>query len=247
MEELRSELKSKAEHTASQDAQTEEIKEEASKVEDNDLKQPEEESLEEESLEVDYKDELNRLQEERDNYKQGMLNAKQENKELKGQVNTDGVTTLDEDLVDESFEERIANRVAETLKEEQRNWQHDRLKDETEELIDSYSSSDEEKELIKYHLENTVKVTGSDRRSREEAIQNAKLLANRRKIERDNEELREALKVRSRINTMRSVSGSRANKDQYNTSQFSAADLDLLNRHKITPKEAAKKMAKKVK
>lgn len=235
--ENKEELNKEVDETTNQNALTDETNESESTTEENGLKKQDDEKTsndEKVSDEDYYKEELDRLQKERDNYKQGLLNAKEKLKERKE----------NENIVDEDLEERLAKRIEETVLQAQSKWQLDRIQDDITNTIKDYSNNDDESQLIKYHYENTIKQSGTSKQAIDEDVKIAKLLANRKKLELENEELAIALRAKTTVNKERSASGQKMNRDNYDM-KFSDADLALLKRRGISPKEAAKRIANK--
>ena len=232
--ENKEELNKEVDETTNQNALTDETNESESMTDENGLKKQDDEKTSDEDY---YKEELDRLQKERDNYKQGLLNAKEKLKKQK--ENVDENINIDEDL-----EERLAKRIEETVLQAQSKWQLDRIQDDVTNTINAYSNNDDEAELIKYHYENTIKQSGTSKQAIDEDVKIAKLLANRKRLELENEELAMALRSKTTVNKERSVSGQKMNRDVYDI-KFSDADLALLNRRGINPKEAAKRIANK--
>ena len=139
-------------------------------TEEKDLKQEEQIDPDvQEEEEIDYAVELAKAKEERDNYKEGMLSAKQK---LKDGGNEDEVSELKAEL--DSFKKDLtANAFEDTML--------------------SMSENADERELIKHHYDNSLKKTGYTKEAIANDLQTARLLANRKKIERENKELRTAI------------------------------------------------------
>jgi hypothetical protein len=122
---------------------------------------------------------------------------------------------VDPEELAEKVWERIDSRLAERELKTQ--------KSAYDNAVKSVSTSESEEKLIRFHLENSIKPTGNI----EEDIESAKLLANRKKILKTNEELARSLRVRSTIQTAPSFSGSKtATEDK---PELSAAEKKLLN------------------
>jgi hypothetical protein len=179
------------EETANQEiAPPDEINENSSEVGEDDLKIPDEEIPNEEEakkeLEVEsdkYAKELERLKVERDNYKEGMLIAK---KKLRS-------ATLP-DFNEEELAKKITDDVLVVLEERERKNELKRMGDFVEEVLASVSVNESEKELIKYHYDNSIKISGTSREAILADIETAKILANKQKIIQENEELSEMVK-----------------------------------------------------
>ena len=141
-----------------------------------------------ETDEIDYKAELAKTKEISNNYRQGMLKAKKELKEKKKDVDWD--EELDEDSVEE--EPKQVNSDLDQFKS-------DLLEDTIEDMLDTMTDNPDERALIKYHYENTLNKTGSSKRKISSDLANAKALANKNKIVKENNELKLAIKTRSSI------------------------------------------------
>jgi hypothetical protein len=145
---------------------------------------------------VDYKAELEKIRQERDNYKEGMLKAKGKLKEKK-----------EEDEDEEDNDEKINKLVDEKVNS---------LKVEfnsvtVDSLIDSISTNPDEKNLIKEHYENSIVKSGSSLDAIKRDLENAKLIANRSKIYNENKELKEALIFKNTVSS--GMSGSNFDKE----------------------------------
>jgi len=64
-------------------------------------------------------------------------------------------------------------------------------------ILDAVASSDDERELIQFHLDNSIKRSGLTRKAIMSDVEHAKLLANKSKILQENKELSESLKARA--------------------------------------------------
>lgn len=134
---------------------------------------------------VDHAAELEKLKTERDNYKQGMLDAKDI---LKGK----GVVTDPEDiakLVDAKVEERLSIFTTNFAKST------------VESTLSEISSSDAEKELIKFHYDNSIIKSGLDPASVKNDLENAKLLANKKTFFKQTKEMEIALQNKANMSS----------------------------------------------
>lgn len=149
----------------------EEVKEE--KKEDSTQEaQPEQEQQPEPNAEIDYAAELEaekearqKAEKDRDNYKEGMLNYKDQ---IKG----------DDDGEDEDVAKIVDSKLSSF---EQRLFEKD-----LNEVLSQATTNPDEKELIKYYYQNKIVRSGN----LQEDIENAKMLANRKRILAENEELK---------------------------------------------------------
>lgn len=131
-------------------------------------------------VEDEYAAELERLRTERDNYKQGMLIAKDK---LKGKPTIEEATAeaLDEDVVDKKIssalaavQQQIASSAITTT-------------------LASISSNDNERKLILHHYQNTVRHSGYEPDQILSDLRAAQVLANRNVIERTLSETRKSM------------------------------------------------------
>lgn len=132
-------------------------------------------TVEQDEDDIDYKSELDKVTKERDNYKTGMINAKDELKK-KG-----GSATIDPDMIKEAIAEEL-RPIREALESQT-----------VENKISSLTGNTDEQQLIKFHLENSIKRTGSI----DNDLANARALANAKKFEKNFNELSVANKAKS--------------------------------------------------
>lgn len=198
-----------------------------SQVDANDLKNTSEEVEEEQSEEIDYQAELSRLEEERDNYKQGMLNAKAKLKEGKDDVE-------EEDVQEANFEE-VTRAAQDAVKEQLEKYRMEDRIDVIDDSITSVSMSPEEAKLVKFHYENTINKSGFSRQAIARDIQKAKLLANEKKILQENRELAQALASKASVSG--SALGSSYRKKNEPEPALSEADKRVLARRGLKPSD----------
>lgn len=178
------------------------------------LKEPEssdeeqEEESEHQPEEVDYKELLEKLTKERDNYKEGLLSLKKRIKEGGNDVDVS-------DLVEEKLNE-FKKEITKTT---------------FEELLEKTSDDEDERALILYHYENSIKQTGFDKKSIASDLETAQLLANRKKIEKENNEMKLSLKNKSQI-TNSGVGSNRAEKS-LPAIRLTTAEQSLLDRTNV--------------
>jgi len=186
MKDLKEELKKAEEKPSNPPAPEDETNTDSPEVVKDDLKNTGDEvsPKENEDGNDEYEAELSRLTQERDNYKEGLLNAKDKLKRHK----------VVPDLDEETIAERIKADVLAELEDKDKAREIDRQSDYINEILDKVAISDSEKKLIKYHYENSIKQSGFTRAAILADIENAKILANREKLIRENEELSESLK-----------------------------------------------------
>ncbi len=99
-----------------------------------------------------------------------------------------------------------------------------------EDEISRVSSSEDEKELIRFHLQHSIKY-GYSHQEIKEAVKQAKLLANEKKILDTNRELAEAVRAKSTTNTAPSVAGLKTGKPA-GDSKFSKSEQAFIDIYK---------------
>jgi len=182
------ELKKEVAETTNQNAPTDETNEpskEDSKQETPVEKQ--EESKVEEQPGIDYEAELAKIKEERENYKQGMLNAKAKLKEKEDEPGEEESIppSINVDEITQQVTEQVRQQIDSHLVADRQDFLQDTL--------NSLSDNVKERELIQYHYENTINKSGYSKSAIANDMANAKILANKSKLISENEELRQAL------------------------------------------------------
>lgn len=134
---------------------------------------------------VDYKAELEKLRGERDNYKQGMLNAKAKLKEKK------------EETPPEVEVEDLESKLEQMLESKLSKFQMAQQASSINREVAQIASSADEAELIKYHLENTIRLTGDTHAD----VRRAKLIANESAHKKQMSEIAAALNSKETMST----------------------------------------------
>jgi len=174
-----------------------------------------------ESLEevIDYEAELEKvkadnakLEEERNNYKEGLLNLKKKTKSI--------------DEVD--IEKLVADSVAKAIQP----LQETVIKPSVDRILDSITDNPSKKELIKYHYENSIKQSGTSEQAIREDIENALMIADKKALKRNLEEL--SLSVKNRANISGQGSGSTAKPD-VKKEVLTNEQIDALKKRGFTP------------
>jgi len=122
---------------------------------------------------IDYKAELEKIKKERDQYKEGLLIAK---KKLKGSDYED-VDSIVEEKLNSFKNELISNNV--------------------KSIVNSITSDENEKALIMEHYNSSINKTGTSLDAIKNDLENAKLIANKSKLFKENTFLKEALVAKS--------------------------------------------------
>lgn len=147
---------------------------------------------------VDYKAELEAAQERIKQAEHTIVQTKRENKELKRST----TSTSNEDIDPDTFETpelRLERERAELRQEYDSKLSKlaaDLTADTFEEELASLTQNSDEAALIKFHYENSLKQSGVSRKAIREDLRKARTLANQRKLEIDNAELKESLKAK---------------------------------------------------
>ena len=168
----------------SEDVDVNEVDEEEEEADEVEDEEPEEE--------IDYKAELEKSQKISDNYKQGMLNAKDKLKKKDKKVDDE-----DDDFFDD--EENEDDKVNKIVTERVNEIKSELLEDTIEDLLDTMTDNPDERKLIKYHYDNTLNKTGFSKRRIQEDLGNAKALANQKRVVKENKELKLAIKTKNSI------------------------------------------------
>lgn len=236
-EEEKKELNTEVEDTTSQDqAPLEEKTEESSEQEGEPVEKTEDDS---DKPVIDYEAELARLHKEKDQYKEGLLGLKKKLKEKKYKVEDD------EDSSEEEHEEDTEDIKEKILQEAKKDLEAFKLQmreDVVDESLESISSNESERKLIRYHYENTLQRSGYDKKSIYRDLKRAQLLANESRLEKENSELKESLKSKNTLSTT-SMGASQKSRGQ-SWSKFTAEEKALMDKFGITPADIEKNRSK---
>jgi delta 1-pyrroline-5-carboxylate dehydrogenase len=195
----------------------------------------EEESVEEESqvADIDYDSELKDLvaknailENERDNYKKGLLIAK-------GKIEDD---TVDRDT--KLFEEMKA------LREQIATLATTSIKPTVETVLDSLTSNAGEKNLIKWYYDNKIIKSGTSNSDIQADLEDAMAMANKKKILKQNEELKIAAKNKSQISNMPDSSG--GDEVEVKTSKWTKEQIADLKKRGLDPDKVWENYKKKL-
>lgn len=161
-----------------------------------------------------YKQELERVQKERDNYKQGLLNKKDEIKKAKGD-NPSLTQEQVEELVNQKLEEQTS-----TIRD-------DLFKNQVDNALGSMTSDENKKELIRHHYNNSIQKTGDISVDLKRAL----LLTDENKIFRDNEEMRQSLTAQQSIgNTSYGSTAKRGTEEDVQPPKLTEGEQKLIDR-----------------
>ena len=171
--------------------------------------------------EIDYRAELEKVKQEKENYKQGLLNAKQELKKLKKGGDDDEDEEIDQEAI-------IDARVKQAVEENLQILRKDVFEVTVNNFLDTLSANADEKELIRFHYENSIKQSGTSASDIKRDLENAKLMANRNKLLAENSALKDAIIAKNSI-TSAGV-GASASREPLTQVKLSPADQALLTR-----------------
>jgi hypothetical protein len=208
---MEDELENKAEETADQNGSVDETNEELETKADETAGQ----GSDDEKNEIDYEALLAEETARREKAEKKIVDMKRAAK------NGD-----EEEDEDELINRRIDERVSAALQSNST--------DTVEDALQSITDNDKERQLIKFHYENSIKQSGYSKAAIQQDLERAKLIANESKIRKENSELKEALKAKAAIGK-----GSTSNQDHatVDTRKFSAEELAFMKRHGIKPED----------
>ncbi len=143
----------------------------------------------------------------------------------------------DDEELDATIDEKVDRKVNEKLAE--------RVSDEIDSVLSELSDNPDEREFIKFHYQHTIQKTGFSRTAIRSDLQNAQVLANRKKIDSENRELRESLRSK---NTTGSGTGMGTNQDRpapvvEKAPQRTPQEMAILERRGIDPVTLKKKVS----
>ncbi len=186
----------------------------------------------EDTLKAQHKAELEELEQKHKaitGHKEDVIKAeKDKNKELKEELEGN---MIDEEEINEKVKEAIDGQV-DSLK---KGFVSDAIEDE----IDRISLSREETDLIKFHLKNSIKLSGTTRKEIRTAVEASKLLANKKQIMSTNTEMAEALKASATTRTAPDGTGEKIQAEEQ--SNLSAEEQSLLDKYDTAAKRHVEK------
>ena len=166
---------------------------------------------EDETNEVDYEAELATEKKRREGAEQKIVDMKKQSKDG-GDVDID---TLVEEKVNAKLQDSAKDLLADVL---------------------TGVTDEKERELVKYHYENSIKPTGFTTLAIQKDVARARLIANEGKIAKENSEMKIALKAKHSTGN----AGMGSNQDKTTFEQepnYSPADKKLMERHGLTSKD----------
>jgi membrane-associated HD superfamily phosphohydrolase len=177
--------------------------------------------------EIDYAAELEKERKLRENE----VTARKKAEDKIVQLKRDSKKSEEQDDDDPyGLNELVDERIAATVG----NIKQQIVGDVIEEELDKISSNASEKELIKFHYDNTIRQSGSSRSNIIADLDKAKLLANHKRIEMESKEAINAALNRPEISTS---TGSNQDKIRPDAEpKFNPQELEILKRRGIDPK-----------
>ncbi len=220
---MEDELKNEAEETAILPGSEDETNEELETKADETAKP----GSEVETNEIDYEAELANERKRREKAEEKIVEMKRMSKEGKSQEDQD-----EDDIINRKIDERVNLALKENST--------DTVEGELQDITDN----DKERELIKFHYENSIRQSGYTRAAIRQDLERAKLLANESKLRKENSELKEALKAKAAVG--KGSSGNNQIKPEVEEDhKFSKADLEFMKKRGLTKEEVIKSLNKK--
>jgi hypothetical protein len=184
------EVETKADDTAAQTASTEETNSQA--VETNEVDETTKTTAaESEPNEIDYKAELEAAQTRLSQAEHVIVETKQKLREA--QTSTADVEV---DYETTPTREELLTQLRAEQQSELSQFKKDLTQDIVNDEIERASSNPDEQALIKFHYENSIRQSGFSRAAIQADLESAKLLANKKRLIKENSELKEALKAK---------------------------------------------------
>lgn len=163
---------------------------------------------EDETNEVDYETELAAEKGRREKAEEKIVKMKRQSKDV-------DIDTLVEEKVNAKLQDSVPDLLADVL---------------------TGIADNKERELVKYHYENSIKPTGFTTLAIQKDVARARLIANEAKLTKENSELKIALKAKH--STGNAGMGSNQDKQSFEEEpNYSEADKKLMKRHGLKPKD----------
>lgn len=173
-----------------------------------------------ESGEIDYKAELEKERKRREKAEYTLRKRNEEDKQRRE------TSYVDDDDIDARIDAKVEARLNQMRATQ--------VSDVIDEVLGSVGSSPEERELIKYHYENSVIQSGLSRAAVQEDMRKAKLLANASKYERENAELAETVKSKRAMGKSGGTNQDKASYSEDLSKHFTASEWEFMQRRKFT-------------
>lgn len=175
---------------------------------------------------VDYKEELKAQKALVDHKEKVILEQKRAIEALKRKKSDDEEPSS----IDLDIEEKVAEIKRQNDNELERIKQS-MVEDVIDDEVNRVSSSLEEAELIRFHLEHSVKIGDYSRYGIRDAVETAKLKANKKKIVANIKEISEALKAKATLRTSADTSG--VKQPSIEKPKLSREDIKFLERYGV--------------
>jgi len=181
--------------------------------------------------EVDYKAELATLQSQLTKKDEIIGHKNRAIDALKTKLETDGV--YDPAQIEEIIKSEITEKVNQVVAEKSQEFdslKQDLLKDVMDDEINNLAKSPEEAEVIRFHLNHTLRF-GNSKSEIKAAVKKAKLLANEKNILSTNKELAEALASKATVNTSPNTTGEKTSTSE--EPKYSKEEKGFLSRYGV--------------
>jgi uncharacterized protein (UPF0333 family) len=184
---------------------------------------------------VDYKAELEALQSQTEIDKKksdeiiGHKNRAIE--ALKKKLENDGV--YDPAQIEEIIKSEITEKVNQVMTEKSQEFdslKQDLIQDVIDDEVNNFAKSTDEAELMKFHLNNSLKF-GNSKAAIRKAVKTAKLMANEKNILSTNKELAQALMSKATVNTSPNTAGEKSSTSE--NPEYSKAEKAFLGKYDV--------------
>lgn len=176
---------------------------------------------------IDWEAELQRKQEIIDKKNRAIETEKRKRKEAEEALKGGKVDVEEDDDIDERINSAVQNQID--------GFKKSFVQDTIEDEINRVSSSEGEAKLIKFYLDNSIKLSGTSKTEIRDAVKLAKLAANEKRILTSNRELAEALKSHATMKTSAETSGAKQNHEK--NEELSAEEKSFIDRYDSAAKK----------
>ena len=181
---------------------------------------------------VDYKAELEKEKADSKNYRDGMLAAKDKIKKMEAD------DKRSQHQPTEASQELMREEAASLVKAELDNFKSGLVEDKITEVISVLSTNLDERTLIRFHYDNTIRHSGFSIQDIQRDLKKCKLLANEGRVQKNLDEIKKAQHSGDSQSKGTPASSDAPGGDQPDgTMQLSAADQAVLARRGLTAKD----------
>jgi len=181
---------------------------------------------------IDYKAQLDREKADSKNYKDGMMAAKEKIKKME-EANKESHHENTQ-----ASQELMREQAASLVKEELDNFKSGLVEDKITEVISILSGNLDERTLIRFHYDNTVRHTGYSIQDIQRDLKKCKLLANEGRVQKNLDEIKKAQHSNDSATQGTGASEESSAVDQPDgTVKLSPADEAVLARRGLTAKD----------